>query len=155
MEYEWDFAGGEAQYKKAFELDPSDATAHQWYAWDLAMIGGREQEAFTEINRAHQLDPLSPIIKQDVGFVHIRARQYDEAIFEYKKVANEDPTFAITHLNLAQAYWAKHMKTLQRLNTAYQERDLYLIGLKTDFQLEPLRSDPRFSEMVHKVGLPQ
>src|SRR5437016_4435037 len=109
MEYEWDFAGGEAQYKKAFELDPSDATAHQWYAWDLAMIGGREQEAFTEINRAHQLDPLSPIIKQDVGFVHIRARQYDEAIFEYKKVANEDPTFAITHLNLAQAYWAKHM----------------------------------------------
>jgi len=227
MEYEWDFAGGEAQYKKAFELDPSDATAHQWYAWDLAMIGGREQEAFTEINRAHQLDPLSPIIKQDVGFVHIRARQYDEAIFEYKKVANEDPTFAITHLNLAQAYWAKHMypqvigawkvygqlsgdrresdfasaieqgfrsggwkgaltkgiearqtqrktgyasayqiallhadlgdknQALQWLNTAYQERDLYLIGLKTDFQLEPLRSDPRFSEMVHKVGLPQ
>src|SRR5437016_10772409 len=109
MESEWDFAGGEAQYKKAFELDPSDATAHQWYAWDLAMIGGREKEGFTEINRAHQLDPLSPIIKQDVGFVHIRARQYDEAIFEYKKVANEDPTFAITHLNLAQAYWAKHM----------------------------------------------
>jgi serine/threonine protein kinase/tetratricopeptide (TPR) repeat protein len=227
MEYEWDFAGGEGEYKKALELDPSDATAHSWYAWDIAMIGGREQEAFAEINRAHQLDPLSPIIKVDVGFVQIRARQYDEAILECKKVAHEDPTFAYTHHCLAQAYWAKHMypqvigewkvygqlsgdrresdfasaiekgfrsggwkgalskgieakqtqrktgyasayqiallytdlgdknQAFQWLNTAYQERDLDLEGLKTDFQLDPIRSDPRFSEMVHKVGLPQ
>ncbi len=48
MEYDWDFAGGEAEYKKAFELDPNDATAHQWYADDIGMIGGREQEALAE-----------------------------------------------------------------------------------------------------------
>jgi eukaryotic-like serine/threonine-protein kinase len=226
MEYDWDFVGGEAEYKKAFELDPSDATAHAWYAEDIAWNGGREQEAFTEINRAHQLDPLSPIIKVDAGFVHIRARQYDEAILECKKVANEDPTFADAHRCLAQAYWAKHMypqvigewkvygqlsgdrresdfasaiekgfrsggwkgaltkgieakqtqrktgytsayeiallytdlgdknQTFRWLNTAYQERDLNLEGLKTEFQLDPIRSDPRFSEMVRKVGLP-
>ena len=41
------------------------------------------------------------------------------------------------------------------LNTAYQERDWYLLGLKTDFLLDPLRSDPRFAELVRKVGLPQ
>ena len=29
MEYDWDFAGGQAEYKKALELDPNDATAHQ------------------------------------------------------------------------------------------------------------------------------
>ena len=227
MEYEWDFAGGEAEYKKAFELDPSDATAHAWYAFDIGTIGGREQEAFTEINRAHQLDPLSPLIKEDVGYVHIRARQYDDAILECKKVANEDPTYAYTHVCLAHAYWAKHMypqvieewkvygqlsgqtgesafasalekgfrsggwkgaltkgiedRQTQRktgyasayqiailyadlgdknnafrwLNTAYQERDTYLYGLRTDFLLDPLRSDPRFSEMVHRVGLLQ
>jgi tetratricopeptide (TPR) repeat protein len=62
MEYDWDFAGGEAEFKKALELDPNDATAHQWYAEDIAMIGGREQGAFAEVNRAHQLDPLSTII---------------------------------------------------------------------------------------------
>src|SRR4029077_3982272 len=71
MEYDWDFAGGEAEYKKAFELDPTDATAHQWYAKDIGLIGGREQEALDEINRAHQLEPLSPIISKQVGDVHI------------------------------------------------------------------------------------
>jgi eukaryotic-like serine/threonine-protein kinase len=226
MEYEWDFAGGEAEYKKAFELDPSDATAHAWYVWDIGKIGGREQEAFTEVNRAHQLDPLSPL-RENVGFVHIWARQYDDAILECKKVANEDPTIAYTHVCLARAYWAKHMypqvvgewkvygqlsgdrresdfasameqgfrsggwkgaltkgieaRQTQRktgyssayqiailyaelgdkdqafrwLNTAYQERDTYLYGLRTDFLLDPLRSDPRFAELVRKVGLPQ
>ena len=67
MEYDWDFAGGEAEFKKAFELDPNDATAHQWYAEDIGWIGGREQEAIAEANRAHQLDPLSPIISMVVG----------------------------------------------------------------------------------------
>ena len=41
------------------------------------------------------------------------------------------------------------------LYTAYQERDFFLFGLKTDFLLDPLHSDPRFAELVRKVGLPQ
>ena len=94
MLYDWDFAGGEAEFKKAFELDPNDATAHQLYADDIGRIGGREQEALAEVNRAHQLDPLSPIISVVVGFVHIWARQYDEAIAVCKKMASENPTFA-------------------------------------------------------------
>ena len=32
MEFSWDFAGGEAEFRKALELDPSDATAHQWFS---------------------------------------------------------------------------------------------------------------------------
>src|SRR5262249_21880527 len=80
MEYDWDFAGGEAEYKKAFQLDPNDATGHWQYAYNIALIGGREQEALAEVNRAHQLDPLSPLISMMIGYVHIFPRQYDEAI---------------------------------------------------------------------------
>jgi tetratricopeptide (TPR) repeat protein len=227
MEYDWDFAGGEAEFKKAFELDPNDATAHMWDAYDIGMIGGREQEAIAEVNRAHQLDPLSPAISTFVGIIHIFARQYDEALAVCKKLASENPTFARAHYCLAQAYWGKRMypqvieewkaygqlsgdrnesdfafaleqgfrsagwkgalakgieiRQAQRktgylsayniaalyadlgdkdqafrwLNTAYQERDLYLLRLKTDFSLDPMRSDPRFAELVRKVGLPQ
>ena len=67
MAHEWDFAGGEAEFKKALELDPNDAHAHQRYANNLGVIGGREQEALAEINRAHQLDPMSLAIRADLA----------------------------------------------------------------------------------------
>jgi len=227
MEYDWDFAGGEAEYKKAFELDPNDATAHQWYANDIGMIGGREQEALAEINRAHQLDPLSSIIIKQAGDIQVMARQYDEALVGCKKLADEDPTFSSVHYCLYHAYWGKHMypqvieelkalgqlsgdrnrsefasaveqgfrqagwkgaiakgiETLQAqsktgfssayliaelyaqlgdkdhafqwLNAACQERNWRVEGLRTDFLLDPIRPDPRFAELVRKVGLPQ
>jgi len=41
------------------------------------------------------------------------------------------------------------------LNTAFQEHEEYLLGLKTDLSMDPIRSDPRFAELVRKVGLPQ
>ena len=46
-------------------------------------------------------------------------------------------------------------QAFQWLNTAYQERDDGLVNLKTDFLLDPLRSDPRFDDLRRKVGLPQ
>ncbi len=227
MQYDWDFAGGEAEFKKSFELDPDDATARQWYADDIAMVGGREPEAFAEMNRAQELEPQSPIIARVAGSVRVWTRHFDEAIAICTKLANDNPTFAIAHDCLAQAYWGKRMypqvieewricgqlsgfqgdiestaamergfqsagwkgaltkvieyRQAQRengyysaliiatfyadlgdkeqafhwLNIAYQEHDWLLISLNTNFRLDPLRSDPRFAELVRKVGLPQ
>jgi hypothetical protein len=41
------------------------------------------------------------------------------------------------------------------LSAAYEERDYQMEGLRTDLRLDSVRSDPRFAELVHKVGLPQ
>ena len=40
------------------------------------------------------------------------------------------------------------------LNTAYLEHDLSLIQIRTDFTMDSLRSDPRYAELVRRVGLP-
>ena len=81
MEYDYDFAGGKAEFKKAFALDPNDATAHQWYAEDLSYIGGRAQESIDEAERARQLDPLSPVIITVLAeSLYAQDRQFDRSI---------------------------------------------------------------------------
>ncbi len=108
MEYDWDFAGGESEFKKAIELDPNDATAHQWYGEKLSLLG-RHQEAIAEINRAHELDPLSPVITRVLGGALNYAGQYDRGIAVCKQLTQDNPTFAIAHDCLFYAYWDKHM----------------------------------------------
>jgi len=55
--FDWDWQSAEREYKQAVELSPSYATAHQWYAWHLIVLG-RNSEAVTEMRRAESLDPL-------------------------------------------------------------------------------------------------
>lgn len=108
MEYDWDFAGGEAEFRKAIALDPNDATAHQWYAERLSQLGLHEQ-AMAEIRRAHELDPLSPIITRVIGGTLLDAGEYDQAIEVCRQLVQENPTFPIGHDCLFYAYWAKRM----------------------------------------------
>ena len=107
--HDWDLAGGEAELKKAIELDPNDATPRQWYAESLFWLGGREEEALAEITRARQLDPRSLIIWRDFGADHIFIRRYDEAIAICKKLAEENPKFSTAYSCIAEAYWRKGM----------------------------------------------
>jgi TolB-like protein len=109
MGYDWDFAGGEAEFAKAIALDPNDATAHQWFAENLGMIGGRERDALSEIDQAHLLDPTSLIIRRVKGSVYVAARRYDDAIAVCQQLLAENPTFNLAHDCLAYAYWGKRM----------------------------------------------
>jgi TolB-like protein len=227
MEYDWDFAGGEAEFRKALALDPNDATAHQWFAENLGMIGGRERDALSEIDQANLLDPTSLIIRRVKGSVLIAARRYDDALAVCQQLLVENPTYILAHDCLGYAYWGKGMypevieqwsvsyghsgnrefvefddaaergfrsagwrgaltegmkvllsqrqtgyvspyqiarfyadlgdkeKAFEWLNTAYSEHDYQLRELNTDFGMDHLRPDPRFTELVRKVGLPK
>jgi TolB-like protein/Tfp pilus assembly protein PilF len=95
--YDWDWATAEKEYRRAIELDPNYATAHHWYAEYLALTG-RFEEAFVEIERARELDPLSLIIGADRGAILYFSRQYDLAIAQFRSVLEMEPGFPRAHL---------------------------------------------------------
>jgi len=99
----WDWAGAEADFKRAIELRPSYATAHHWYSI-LLRDRGRFDEAIAEARLALELDPLSPIMNANLGDVYFFARRYGDAIRQHRLGRDLDPTFAPTHLYLAMAF---------------------------------------------------
>ncbi|HEY6221370.1 MAG TPA: protein kinase, partial [Candidatus Eisenbacteria bacterium] len=99
----WDWAGAEADFKRAIELRPNYATAHHWYSI-LLRDKGRFQEAIAEARLALELDPLSPIMNANLGDVYFFARRYDDAIRQHRLGRDLDPAFAPTHLYLAMAF---------------------------------------------------
>jgi len=107
MVFDRDWAGTESSYKRAIELSPNYATAHQWYAEYLAAMG-RSEEAIQEIKRAQELDPLSLIINAAAGFVNYYARRYDQAVEQLQKMQELDPNFWPRHWFLGWSYLAQH-----------------------------------------------
>jgi serine/threonine-protein kinase len=101
--YDHDWPAAELNLKHSIELNPSYATAHQWYAEYLTACG-RLDEGVAEMKHALELDPLSLIITRDVGWVLYFARRYDEAVEFFKKAMDLDPNFMRAHLILGQTY---------------------------------------------------
>lgn len=94
-QYDYDWQTAEGEFRRAIQLDPSNATAHQWYAECLS-FEGRFDEALAESERARQLDPLSLIITTDDGMILYYSRQYDRAIEQFQTVREIEPNFPRT-----------------------------------------------------------
>jgi serine/threonine-protein kinase len=213
----------ENEFKLAIELNPSYATAFQWYAYTLAIIG-RPEELLRNARQAANLDPLSPIINSYLGRAYYLSRNYDNAIQQYVKTLDLDPQFSVAHLFLGMVYTQKGrhreaiaeirkaadlsgnspmmmaatgyayaaaeekeeaLKVLRSLleptkrrfvsaadiaviyaglgekdqafkwlDRAREEGSLWAISLKLAPELDGLRTDDRFAELVRLVGLP-
>ncbi len=223
--FDWDWRGAEKEFKRAIELNPNYATAHQWYAFFLATMG-RMDEAIAEAKLAQQIDPLSLVMNSALGRIYHFARQYDRAIEQFRKTIDMDPNFASAHFDIAESYvvkrmyaegiaeyrkglaisgrnltylselgWAhaqagnttEAMKILNQLEEisrqsyvppfafafiyiglgdkdraftwlekAYEQRDNpIMVFLKAEPLFDPLRSDPRFQNLLRRIGLPQ
>jgi len=221
LQEEWDWAGAEAEYKRALELAPNDASAYAGYALWLS-CEGRTDEAVTWIRRARELDPVA-VTGDDVAWILFQAHRYDESIREARGALSVQPDSARTLLTLGFALNANHqpdeavvaleralllskgspavagvlirayvlagrradaLKLLadlkERKSTGYvpsaafvnaylglgdkeqafaalgqavQEKSNILQFLKTHPYFDPIRSDPRFRELLHRVGL--
>ena len=220
--YDYDFATAEREYRRAIELNPNYATAHQWLAENLA-ARKRHDEALAEIRRALELDPVSVIMNKIHGDILMSARRYDEAIQQYHKAIELDPNFSIAHYFLGRAYEAKGVydqavaaytkssalngappdmlkkmnevytksgwkayvqanldqiqqqerqfpafvlatfyarleqpdETIKWLEKGYEDRDFRMTVIGNSFEFDSVRSDPRFKELVRRVGLPE
>ena len=220
--YDWDWSGGEGEFQRAVELNPSYASAHQQYGFALGNMG-RLREAMAEEKRALDFDPLSPIMNVSVGLTFYRERQYDQAIQEEQKALELDPNFITTYAWLGRAYVQKSVykegiaafekalaispgntnalsdlghgyaaagrraeaqkvldkldelskqkyvsptgvamiyagledkdKAFEWLEKAYGERAFSLASYIKDPMFDPLRSDPRFADLLRRMNL--
>jgi len=95
--YDWDWVGAEEEFKRALNLNPNYATGYEWYAVSLAPME-RLDEASILLKRALELDPLSLMISTVVGLGLYWARQYDEALDQYRRTLEMDPNFSLAYL---------------------------------------------------------
>lgn len=103
--YDYDWPGAETEFRRAIQLNPQYATAHQWYAEFLSRQG-RFEEAFAEIARARQLDPLSLIITVDDASILYRARQYERSIEQCRSMLALDPAYEHARTTMIPSYLA-------------------------------------------------
>lgn len=222
MHYEWNWKESEKEFRRAIELNPNYATAHQWFAYWL-MAQGHRDESIAENELARKADPLSIIIRTDAVDLLGCAGRFDEAIQKAREAKDLDPDFRLTHYFLGVAYTGKQMypeafaefrkglamdgkdewslaglgqvyaETHDRVNAekiirqlqgdsrerpdlameiamiysalqekteafewlekAYENREGGLMLMKSEVYFQPIRSDPRFAELVKKIGL--
>jgi serine/threonine protein kinase/tetratricopeptide (TPR) repeat protein len=108
-QYDWDWSGGEREFKRAIALNPSSARAHQAYGFVLLGMTGRFDEAIVELKRALELDPLSLLINSNLAGALLAARHYDEAMEQERKTLDLDPNFILAHWYLGLSYVQKSM----------------------------------------------
>jgi tetratricopeptide (TPR) repeat protein len=104
----WDFPAAEREHRRAIELNPNLALAHQYYSGSLASVG-RFAEAEEQGRKAQELDPLSLSINTWLGDLSYYEHDFDKAITLYDRVVKTDPAYPYTHLSLSDAYFAKGM----------------------------------------------
>ncbi len=97
--FEWRWEDAEREFLSALEVNPRLATANQWYAEHLAKTG-RGELALVHAERALELDPLSLVIRNDIGLIQLMNRDSGRAREAWEQTLVDDPTFILPHFFL-------------------------------------------------------
>lgn len=76
---DWDWTAADAGYRRALEIAPGNADAHNGYGFVLASAG-RHPEALSHVELAQRLDPISPVVSGDLGYMYYWAGRPDRAV---------------------------------------------------------------------------
>jgi TolB-like protein/Tfp pilus assembly protein PilF len=104
--YDWDWPGADAAFKRALELEPQNASVVR-QATVLAATLGRFEDAIEQSRRAAELDPLNASTQVNLGNFAYYAGRLDEAEAAVRKGLELNPQYPLAHLQLGQIYFAR------------------------------------------------
>jgi len=125
-EYEWDWKTADLHFRRALELNPSNATAHHWYSIYL-MATGHLPQSLTEMDIARELDPASLFVWGADGVRHYMARDYTGAVQQMEPALKAGPNTipALQWLGLAYVRLGRAQDAIDALEPS---------GLRADAQ---------------------
>ena len=142
------------QFRRTLELDLSFPLSHVLLG-QAYVQKGMFDEAIAALSRARELDD-TPRARAILGYTLGVAGRTEEAariLSELQELASHEyvaPFFRV----LIYTALGEQEQALAWLEKAYEERSEWLVWLKVDPKLDSLRSDPRFADLVQRVGLP-
>jgi tetratricopeptide (TPR) repeat protein len=143
-------------YGKAHNLDP-DFVPVPYLIGQVYERKGMYDRAIDECRKALNSSPGNPIILPTLGYAYARAGRKDEAQAILNMSLETRKQHFVSPFLIALLYAAldKKDEAIDWLNKAYDERDPQLIFIRLEVQLDPLHSEPRFKELLQRMGIPQ
>lgn len=122
--FEWNWSAAEKHYKRAIAINPSYATAHQWYSEFLVAMG-RYDEAIVQARLAEEVDPLSPAVLVSASVAFQVTGRYDEARVRCSKAIELNPRFARAYSGRAASalYQGKASEAIEDMRMAVTVSD--------------------------------
>jgi len=142
-----------AQLQKTLELDPEAWLEMTYLGW--VHIGeGKFSEAITVLQRAKQIDANQYVLGA-LGESYALSGNRTEALAVLAQLKEMSKERYVSPHCIAMIYAGLGDKdqAFEWLNKAFEVRSEHLTWLKVDTRMNPLRSDPRFAEMMRRVGL--
>ena len=104
LTFAWKWREADQEYRRAIELNPNSAPAHYLYAFSFLVPKKRFDQALEEFHIALAFDPLSPIMNTNLATTLMEAHRYPEALAQFQKTLERDPTFGPAHHKVSELY---------------------------------------------------
>ncbi len=150
-----DLEQAETQFRRTLEFGPDFAEARVWLAHTL-FLQDRSSEAITQAKEAVRLSNNDPRCASTLGYLYAKSSETQEArrILDEITVRSREAYVAPTYFAFVHAGLEERDQMFEWLERAYEEYDVRLPDMLIDPLLAEMRSDPRFSDLVRRVGLP-
>ena len=143
------------QCRNALEMDPNLGFAH-WLLGFAYMWKGMYEPAIVAFQKSIPLSGDSPDEPASLGLAYARSGKSGEArkILDELKQRSKRKYLSPGVIAALQAALGEKDQAFASLDKAYDERDNLLVLLRVEPMFDPLRSDPRFTNLLRRVGLP-